>query len=319
MTEEHQVEAVVFGVPDAGYPWSLDDAATIPYDDRLKIPLVVLGTETLADIVNRASDELDIPLPEAEWVPPPERLSDLLSYSALYHREERFGIPSFTHTFPTVDEDGGARLAVPWAEVQYAQLLQSSDRGLVDGDVSRPYIFLPTAFGDFPGFGWPDVVAALKVFWQATEYTATALGAVTGTHWIIERLNGIRRRTHTRRALVEKYSSGWNDRGAAPADLDKLLSLRAWKSEELAALLGCTKEEAEAILWALGASYNHADARWYRDRSMEDKLIHGDLTIAIWQRRRPGEEAKLEPVVIERLQRYLESGQVPPLPWEGPG
>jgi len=318
MKDEYQVEVVVFGIVDGGYPWNLDQAGKVPYSQRPRDILVVSAAETLAEIVDRAGRDLEVPLPAQEWAPRHDRLSDLLSYTALYRRSEEVGVPSYLRTLPAVDEDGVVRLAVPWAGIRYGDLLRARDEGLVDGDVTRPYLFLPTAFGDFLGFGWPEVTGALDIAWRATEYAATALGALTGSHWAIQRLQSLLGRTRRRSDLVEKHAPTWAERGAAPADFDDLLSLRAWTVAELGGVLGCSKEEAEAILWAFGSSYNYSDGRWYRDRTIEDKVIHGDLTIAIWGDRSPGTFDELQRTVVERLRTYLESGQVPPFPWDRP-
>ncbi len=310
----------LYGVPEEGYPWSsaLEDPSIVPpYSGRPSVVLAAADCEPLGNIIDRAGTHFGISPPTSGTGGQDyNTLSQLLGYTAFYRRGEETGVPAYLRTLTTVDPDGRARFAVPWPQVLYGDLARASQLGLLDGNVRRPYLFLPTAFGDFAGYDWQEVLAALGVLWQAIQHAATALGFASGIHWSKGLLESLRRRTERRAELLQKYGPLWRDRNAAPADLDRLLSLRAWQAHEIAGLLGCPLGDAEAILWALGASYNHADGRWYMERTPEDKLIHGDLLIAVWGNllSQPTDEARR--TAEGRLRKYLETGQAPRLPWE---
>ena len=311
----YDVTVSLYGDPDEGYPWSsaLENPSTTPaYSERRSVVLSVDGSESLGRIIDRAGSHFAVPLPlPGSGVQDYQTLSDLLGYTAFYRRGEESGLPSYVDSLTVVREDGRARFNVPWTDVLYSDLLRASQSGLVDGDVTNLYLFLPTAFGDFGGFGWPEVLAALGVVWQVIDHTATAFDLASGIHWSKSLLDRLRRRSERRVEVLTRYAPSWRERGAAPADLDRLLSLRAWKADEVGALLGCSLEQAEAILWALGASYNHADRRWYVERTPEDKMVHGDFQIAIWADRRAEDQRELGESAKDRLRRYLETGKPP--------
>lgn len=316
----HDVRVALYGHPEEGYPWSsaLDDPSTTPpYLERLAVVVKAAESEPLGHIIDRAGSYFGISVPEpGSGVQEPQTLSQLLTYTAFYRRGEDTGLPSYLRTLTIVSPDGQARFSVPWAEVLYGDLLRTNELGLLDGEIASPYIFLPTAFGDFAGFDWPDVISALEVGWRVIEHAATVLGLASGLHWSKGLLDSLRRRSAPRVRLLQQYASSWRERGAAPADLDRLLSLRAWRADQIGALLGCPLEHAEAILWALGASYNHADGCWYMERTSEDKVLHGELAIAIWGREIYEDGGESWRTSEDRLMKYLKTGQAPRLPWE---
>lgn len=314
------VTVTLYGVPEDGYPWSsaLEDPSIIPpYPGRPSVVLATAISEPMGSIIDRAGAHFGISPPRPQnGGQEYNTLSQLLGYTAFYRHGEETGVPSYLRTLTIVDPDGRARFAVPWAQVLYGDLARASQLGLLDGNVERPYLFLPTAFGDFGGYDWQEALSALGVLWQAIEHAATALGVGSGIHWLKSRLDGLRRRTERRAELLQQYGPLWRDRNAAPANLSRLLSLRAWQANEIAGLLGCPLEDAEAILWALGASYNHADGRWYMERTPEDKLVHGDWLIAVWGNLLSQQTDEARRTAEDRLRTYLETGQAPRLPWE---
>jgi hypothetical protein len=316
----YDVAVILYGYPEEGYPWSsaLENPSTTPaYRERPSVVLRVDESESIGRIIDRAGSHFGVSSPEpGSGVQEYDTLSDLLGYTAFYRRGEDSGLPSYVSSLTLVGPDGEARFNVPWTEVRYGDLVRASQSGLVDGDVTNLYLFLPTAFGDFGGFDWPEVIAALGVVWQVIDHAATAFDFASGIHWSKGLLDRLRRRSEHRVEALVTYAPSWRERGAAPADLDRLLSLRAWKADEVSALLGCPLDQAEAILWALGASYNHADGRWYMERTPEDKMLHGDFLIAIWGHRGGEDRKELGESVTERVKKYLETGQAPKLPWE---
>ncbi len=311
----YEVRVVLYGHPEEGYPWSsaLSDPSTTPvYSERPAVILKVDGSEPIGRIIDRAGSHFGVSLPvPGAGVQEYATLSDLLGYTAFYRRGEDSGLPSYISNLTVLGADGEARFAVPWTRVAYSDLVRSSQSGLVDGDVTRLYLFLPTAFGDFGGLDWPEVIAALEVVWRVVDHTATAFDVASGIQWSKGLLDRLRRRSEHRVEALETYAPSWRERGAAPADLDRLLSLRAWKGDEVGALLGCSPGQAEAILWALGASYNHADGRWYMERTPEDKMLHGDFLLAIWGDRQAEHPKELAESVKDRLRKYLETGDAP--------
>jgi hypothetical protein len=97
----------------------------------------------------------------------------------------------------------------------------------------------------------------MEAAWYLTGAFATVVGALSGVEWIKKRfIRGAAAK------VIEKNAPGWKNRGAAPADLRDLLAAKPRQTYEVASLLGCSEQEAEAILWAFGFAPKGPGEAW---------------------------------------------------------
>ena len=107
---------------------------------------------------------------------------------------------------------------------------------------------------------------------------------------------------------VPHQSAAWSERGARPGDLIELVWRRPQTGESIAALLGCTVPEAEAVLWAIGAT--EMDGLWLYRGDDAAALIADDLQLeAVFSAYRPERGARTE--FDRRLEELGRNGKVP--------
>jgi hypothetical protein len=229
-------------------------------------------------------------------------VSSVVAYVAFGQYADDTQPPNLTQII-LVDGSGAAFRPVDWKSTSLASLLIAADRGLIDGDPRHIYLILPSGFGDFTGFDWDHVVAAL---WIARE----AIGVMSDTSSIVDLARlayaRLRRRSDGVEAIAASAAS-WEARGCAPSDVIQMLSRVSRTAGEVSALLACSDDEAKAILWALGASHNDADGKWYWGRTSEDLLFATNTTTATYAHV-PTDQ--LQEYFEWRVKAYLESGRV---------
>jgi hypothetical protein len=105
-------------------------------------------------------------------------------------------------------------------------------------------------------------------------------------------------------------------KGYRPDQFARLLVTRDWTANELAPLLGCTEEQAEAVLWAMGFAVNPENGRWEEMADEAGEILANIITAVEWASR---EEARgWETRFRGWLMRYLDSGECPPFESLGP-
>jgi hypothetical protein len=281
-----------------------------PYSEREHVTVEAYDDDTLGDVCDRAVAALGIELPTRASA---DRVTDVLPYTAFYRRADEYEPPTLQTGLTVVNSSGLAVWNVRWQEARLVDLFRAADAGVLGGDPRRPYLVLPHGFGDFWGHDWGEVLQALKVmhdqFHDAMAYLADEAAGMAiawaALRRIVRRLRGIE-------TLRDKVPS-WRERGSAPKDFDGMLAAKAWDGKELASLLGCSPNEAEAVLWALGASFNDADSRWYLAHSDEDRFLHDNLLIAIWKQP-VGDTDAIREIYRRRLDEFLRTFRPPPLP-----
>lgn len=309
------INVAVIGDPSSPYPWS-DADWDKSYSERQHVTVGANDDATLGDVCEQAVAALGLSLPVGIDRPTEvaaTKVTDVLTYTGFYKRADEFQPPTLQIGLTVVNSSGLVVWNVPWQQAVLADLFRAGDAGVLGGDPRRPYLVLPHEFGDFWGYEWGEVLQALKLmhdhFHDAMAYLAdeVAGAAVVGAvlRRIVHRVRGIEK-------LREKVPS-WQERGSAPKQFDEMLAAKVWNGDELASLLGCTPNEAEAILWALGASFNDADGRWYLARSDEDQFLHDNLLLAIWQQP-VGDGDAIRDIYRGRLDEFLRTFRPPPLP-----
>ena len=203
---------------------------------------------------------------------PAETVVEMIAYAAFYRADDdepgdgtegviRRDSRSRKHTVLIVrDPAGHAVWRRPPFDATMAELIDAHEAGLLEGDPLRPYLVLviPQGVTGLPG-EWPQLQQQLEAAWHLSGIAAQIAGALSFIE-VVRRF--IQRRSGKAAEVVAKNSSDWAQRGAAPADLRELLASKPRSSAEIAALLGCSESETEAILWALGFSPRAQDGAW---------------------------------------------------------
>jgi hypothetical protein len=270
--------------PSPGASWAELPKATILADPG----------ETLGSVLGRAAGELGVIVPfevvrinaniRAQEGKPPQPaagVADGLWYAA-FHRpddDEPPEVPEGSRRRdarsrrPTVlvvrDSQGRALWRRPPFTATMGELVDAHQVGLLVGDPLKPYLVLSIPQGLVDVLGeWRHLQEALEAGWQLR---GAALELIT----LFSFLGAVRRRLRRRSAdaarVVERNAPDWAARGAAPEDLRRLLASRPRRGSEIAALLGCSEAEAEAILWGLGFTPRD-DGTWTPRLSAGDRL-----------------------------------------------
>jgi hypothetical protein len=89
-----------------------------------------------------------------------------------------------------------------------------------------------------------------------------------------------------------------------------MLSTREWTTEEAAALLGCTADEAEAILWSTGFVYDAAARRWRYRADQAAELIADDIDLRFADEFSV-DDSGYDELIQRRLDEYARTGTTP--------
>jgi hypothetical protein len=146
-----------------------------PYADKPKITVSAKHQETLAEVIDRAADELGLRLGPAHEKYLRSRVSDWLARMGFYRPQDdaSFDGPRM-YEWPfllKIARDTGVVEEVAWRDVTYRELIASSTLGLVEGDVLRPYICLSHP----QGVGPAEIAEGVRVTLEAIRHAYAAL------------------------------------------------------------------------------------------------------------------------------------------------
>lgn len=206
-----------------------------------------------------------------------------------------------------VDRHGRAVFGVhDLRTVTYAQLLQSSAAGVLDGDPLRPYLIVEAGYGDVPPPDWPTFAAAFEVASDVVRTMAEVGGAIALGKLV---LDSVRERVDRGREALQEHWTDWTQRSQRPDQFATLLQTGVWTAQELAAVLDCEPSEAQAIAWALGFVYEEAEQRWVPGADEASRvLLH--LREDAWLVTQQLHE-DWEPMFRARVVEYVETGEPP--------
>jgi hypothetical protein len=235
---KHAFDSGAFTGGPHGYPREFD----VPYEQLPKVVVEVDDDETLGAILGGAAAEVGIRPPH--WSD--ATVEELLGFVDFHRVGQR---PEPRDRLVLVDAEGRARWRVPFKEATTRDLIRASESGTLAGDPRRPYLFLlgPQAAGG-PA-SWSALIEALSIAREVLEIAAAAEGARALGKLA---LDAARKRLGAGRDVVHDHYLDWDARGARPDSFAGLLRWGPWHNEDLAERLGCSPNEAEAILWTYG-------------------------------------------------------------------
>jgi len=198
----------------------------------------------------------------------------------------------------------------PGLDASMAELIDASSHGLIEGDPEMAYLNPTIPQGDFGSLGeWRSFIQALEILWDVVS-VASVVGGATALTEQARRL--LKQRSQETPEVVRHHSKAWSERGASPGDLFRFLISKPRSSEEIAALVGCSDSEAQALLWGLGFVLEESSSLWiYRGDPLAQFL--GDSIDFSFADIFNGEEgqARFRDFVERRVGSYVSSGESP--------
>ncbi|MEX1357428.1 MAG: hypothetical protein WD981_02280 [Gaiellaceae bacterium] len=270
-----------------------------PFADRPTVELDVEPDESLGSIVQRALEAFDVKVP-ADTISP-VHLVDIGFHDDEADRPRVWDMS-------VVDEYGRAVwTAYDLRLVPFSQVLASAEAGVFPGDPRCLYIILREPIGNGLGIDWPTVVHAWEVIDQIVRRVGEYGGAVAT---IAAALALVRSRIRRGRDAIIRNMPQWSQRGARPYDVARLLTQRTWSVAELAGLLGCSEEDAEAVLDLFGFARSDRDGLWHQSEDDAARILaaafeeaaatHFDFT------------AQEREEFAQRIEELVRTGEPPP-------
>ncbi len=139
------------------------------------------------------------------------------------------------------------------------------------------------------------------------------MATIDGVLGFTERLAEVRRRRSAKASsAVERHGPAWAERGVAPSDLLQLLASRQRSTAEVSSLLGCTAEEAEALLWGLGFAHDPATGTWVHRGDEIARFLADDIELSFADAiSMLGDQGLLGELAANRLTQILITGGAP--------
>lgn len=270
------------------------------WDERRKVTLDVEDTETLASLIDRAARELGIP-PD-EYFRSQYTMVDL----ALREGDDRPRIRALV----VLNKQGEAMWnAWDLRLISYGEFVRAVEAGALPGDPRQLYLIWHQKGGNGVIPDWPDLLEGLDIAWEVVK----ALGVVGGAYYTVKvmAVDPLRKRLERGRDAIARNAPAWALRGAAPYSMDVLLGDRAWSSETLAALLGCSVADAEATLETFGFTCDEATGEWRPggdDAAKLLRVIHDEVGYGLHS----DAPDALRTEYRRRIEILLQTGSVPP-------
>jgi hypothetical protein len=298
-----EVEVALIGDPDNVTAGVLDERFfNVPYAERRQVGFEVQPEDSLARVLGRAAALMAI-------TPGGEVQSNRVAF---YKPDDEQGFAArkmprlLMNELILVDQDGRAMFGVvEHRAVRMIDLMRAADAGTLDGDPLRPYLILDFGWGDAPPADWTTVYEALKVAWEVVKAVGIVGGAVTT---VVAAKREVAKRIERATNALAKHPE-WMQKGYRPDQFARLVAARDWTADQLAPLLGCSEDEAEAILWATGFAVNPEDGRWEDMADEAAQMLGNIITAVTWASHGgPNSETRFRAWLL----RYLETGEPPP-------
>jgi hypothetical protein len=272
-----------------------------PYRDRATTSLEVDEDQGFGDILMSAADDLGLEgwAAEPRWV-------------GFYRPEDAHSSPpDFALKIPILDGHRRGRWVGSPFDFPFGDVVRAAESGFLYGDPTRFHIALVPPVGDGVLPDWTAIVHALEVMKTVGEILAIPGGVVESAALIRRRLKA---RSDAAAEAVKARSPRWHQMGADPYAFEEWLTGGAWRPEEIAAVIDCSDEEAEAILWAFGFARSK-DGSWRQELGEEARLLADNMRMMIRMSISQANDDQLREIFRERMEVLLETGRAPKLDW----
>lgn len=334
---------VTVAIPVPPFPpvFERDDPAPrsgSPWEELPKVVLSVTPDETLGDVLSRACTGLDLRVgaealeieerfaKEQGYEPKSEDPFDWLVYVGfrqpddevvawenesgevrILRRDQRMHLTSLV----VRDSAGRATWRRPPFVATMAELFDADRARILPGSAHEIYLVPQVPQGDMGLLAdWDALQATFKTLWDVAAAADRVAGALAFGHLVRE----VARRRRQGREVIEAHAEEWASRGAAPEDLKEMLALQDRSTEEVSALLGCSQDHAEAVLWSLGFSHDPHENAWRLGGDSVGAHIATDMQLGSNHNLVSEEEPEtLQSVAERRLRDLAQNGESPSL------
>lgn len=272
------------------------------YADRRVVALEIDENSPIEDVFVRAAQLHGL----TGWAARPTRIG-------FYRPEDATSVPPMFSLFlPVIQDNGEARWSPPPHHYPYRFLLRAAEEGFLYGDPLRPHIAMVPPVGDGVLPDWPTIAHSLELLKTVGEILAVP-GGVVAT-WQIFRKSLAMRSTEAAEA-IEGSSPIWQERGAGPWVFEEWLSGGAWKPNQISSHLGCSDEQAEAVLWAFGFAEDQ-DGKWRQGVSEEAQFLADNMRMMIRMSISQAEDRQIIEEFESRARELVRTGKAPEIDWQ---
>jgi len=305
------------------YPaWALEhDDLRLPWEERNRVVLQVEGDDKLSDILDRAASAFRL-TENRDW----DATRGFFTQRLIALRDDSSPVALRNRLRPAVtlvNDDGMAIWGVDPREVTFAELARAGQSGAVPGDPTQIYLnVIPVPAGGGVLIHWTDIRAMFDAAWQALLVIG-ALGSLNDAHDLVGKLRG----RLMGKTTVENRAEAWIQRNGWPSGMEQTLDGDPKQEREIAALLGCTVDEARGILALYGYSPGVEQGVWAyaagdATRGIEPSDLAARLVVAYRREAAPlcagpdpsGDE--LQALFTRIVEEALSTGRVGLLPHE---
>jgi hypothetical protein len=279
----------------------------ISYGDRPKVEIEAGERERFGDVLARAAKALRVsPAPVRggpyPWEDPP--------FIGFYRGDDERDFGGLEREITLLDEDGRVRWTWDWINEPVGEILRAGDAGLIVGDARRPYLILQPGIGNGVPVDWPTFLELWRLWWDIADKVVITAALIEGTR---RALTKVRRDPHQLPDIVESRYAQWQTNGGRPDNLASLLGQRPWHAADLAERLGCTIEEAEALLIGFGHERS-TSGLWTPGESQEAQLLRDNIAFIVHAGMTTRVDA-VEDVLRARAEALANDGMAPRLDW----
>jgi hypothetical protein len=270
------------------------------WSDREKVELDVSDDETLSAILSRAGTQLGVAAHDGKATAPAPM------FFAQYAEEAERQFARLSATVDLVDEEGRVRWGVMYDCVTYGELVRANDAKAMGGDPARLY------YCTYPGVGNGVLITLAQyalALYGVIEVISTLEGAVSLEERVRAHLTG---RLERGAEALDAHGFTWEQRNADPDAINSMLGQRPWHPADVAGLLGCTEDEAGAVLWAFGFAES-ADGLWRRGADEAARVL--DTLLDEFQLAYALGHDDFQQTVASRVRHQLTTGTRAPQPF----